>query len=118
MALVVATLVAMSPSCASTNALTAPVMTPDGVRFTFMHSEARSVALAGAFNEWSASSRPLSRIRSSGVWTIVVPLPPGEHLFMYVVDGTQWVSPQVAEDYVDDRFGARNGVVVVRPKER
>jgi hypothetical protein len=34
---------------------------------------------------------------------------------MYVVDGIQWISPEVAEDFVDDGFGVKNGVVVVRP---
>ena len=48
---------------------------------------------------------------------LVVALPPGEHAFMYVVDGAAWLSPPAAEDYVDDGFGSRNGVVVVRPTE-
>ena len=117
MAFVVATLAAVvSVSCA-TLAPAAPVVTPAGVRFVLMYPEARSVSLAGSFNEWSTSSHPLTRERSRGVWTVVVALPPGEHLFMYVVDGTQWVTP-LAKDYVDDGFGSKNGVVVVRPKER
>ena len=112
-----ATLVAatVSTSCAGRIAPAAPVSTPAGVRFVLIHPAARSVALAGSFNQWSATSRPLAREGSRGLWTIVVPLPPGEHLFMYVVDGTQWISPPLAEDYVDDGFGAKNGVVVVRP---
>lgn len=77
--------------------------------------EARSVALAGSFNQWSVSSHPLVRDGSRGMWTVVVSLPPGEYSFMYVVDGTQWISPPVAEDYADDGFGGKNGVVVVRP---
>jgi 1,4-alpha-glucan branching enzyme len=102
-------------SCAGTIRPAAPVVTPAGVRFVLMQPAARSVALAGTFNQWSASTHPLVRDATRGVWTIVVPLPPGEHLFMYVVDGTQWISPPLAEDYVDDGFGAKNGVVVVRP---
>ena len=47
------------------------------------------MALAGTFNQWSISSHPLVRDGTSHVWTLVVPLPPGEHLFMYVVDGTR-----------------------------
>ena len=77
--------------------------------------EARSVALAGSFNLWSSASHQLVRNGARGLWTIVVPLPPGEHVFMYVVNGTQWISPPFAEDYMDDGFGAKNGVVVVRP---
>lgn len=112
-----ATLVAaiVGTSCAGRMAPAAPVATPSGVRFVLMQPGARSVALAGSFNQWSATSYPLVRDGSRGLWTVVVPLPPGEHLFMYVVDGTQWISPPLAEDYVDDGFGAKNGVVVVRP---
>lgn len=75
---------------------------------------AHSVSVAGDFNQWSATSSPLAREGSGGLWSVVVPLPPGEHHFMYVVDGAQWISPPLAEDYVDDGFGSRNGVVVVR----
>ena len=105
-------------TCASTLSPAAPVVTPAGVRFVMLHPEARSVALAGSFNHWSTSSHPLARTQASGVWTTVVALPPGEHLFMYVVNGEQWVSPPLAEDYVDDGFGSKNGIVVVRPRER
>jgi 1,4-alpha-glucan branching enzyme len=105
----------VSASCAGRLASAAPVVTPAGVRFVLRQPAARNVALAGSFNEWSASSHPLAREGSRGIWMAVVTLPPGEHLFMYVVDGTQWISPPLAEDYVDDGFGAKNGVVVVRP---
>ena len=108
----------VSASCGATIHDMSPVVTPAGVRFVLMRPEARSLALAGSFNQWSPSSHPLARENSGGLWTIVVALPPGEHVFMYVVDGTQWISPPLAEDYVDDGFGAKNGVVVVRPDER
>lgn len=73
--------------------------------------------MAGTFNQWSPTAHPLVRTPSSGVWTTVVALPPGEHQFVYVVDGAQWIAPPQADDYVDDGFGSRNGVVVVRPTE-
>lgn len=104
-------------SCATATGPTPPVVTPAGVRFVFEHDAARSVALAGSFNQWSISSHPMSRAGSSRAWTAVVALPPGEHLFMYVVDGARWISPPLAEDYSDDGFGARNGIVVVRSNE-
>jgi 1,4-alpha-glucan branching enzyme len=107
----------LSASCAAAIVQIAPVVSDDGVRFVFVHPSAHSVTLTGSFNEWSTSSHALTREQSSGVWTVVVPLPPGEYLFMYVVDGIQWISPEVAEDFVDDGFGVKNGVVVVRPSE-
>ena len=108
---------ALNASCASALAPAVPVITPAGVRFVLAWPNAQSVALSGTFNEWSTSSHPMAREPSRGLWTIVVALPPGEHLFMYVVDGT-WISPPLAEDYVDDGFGAKNGIVVVRATER
>jgi 1,4-alpha-glucan branching enzyme len=96
----------------------APVTTPAGVRFSLVRADAKSVALAGAFNQWSTSSHILVRDPTSNVWTLVVALPPGEHAFMFVVDGTQWITPPLADDFVDDGFGAKNGVVVVRGTER
>ena len=96
----------------------APMMTPAGMRFSLADADARTVALAGAFNQWSASSHQLTRDGTSSIWTLVVPLPPGEHLFMFVIDGSRWVTPPLADDFVDDGFGSRNGVVIVGPQER
>ena len=101
-------------ACASVGMVPAAVSTRDGVRFVLVEPGARSVVVAGSFNQWSTTSHPLSRDPSSGAWTALVPLPRGEHLFMYVVDGERWISPPAAEDYVDDGFGARNGIVIVR----
>jgi 1,4-alpha-glucan branching enzyme len=101
-----------SASCAAT-AARGPVVTPDGIRFTLEHAEANSVSVAGDFNDWSVSAHPLTR-NGSGRWSVVVALPPGDHKFMFVVDGTEWMVPPLADDYVDDGFGSRNGVVLVR----
>jgi 1,4-alpha-glucan branching enzyme len=109
---------AVSASCAAAIVPAPPAVTPAGVRFRLTDPEADSVTLAGSFNQWSTSSHPLARERSSGVWSVVVTLPPGEHLFMYFVNGTRWVSPPRAEDYSDDGFGSKNGVVFVRPAEQ
>jgi 1,4-alpha-glucan branching enzyme len=82
------------------------------VRFSLEQPAAHAVAVAGTFNGWSRTAHPMTRDGARGHWTAVIALPPGEHLFMYVVDGA-WVTPPQATDFVDDGFGARNGVVVV-----
>jgi 1,4-alpha-glucan branching enzyme len=112
--LVCAAAVWLSSGCASTLAATAPVGTPAGVRFTFVHTSATAVTVAGTFNQWSVASHTMTRKGAGGLWTLVVPLAPGEHAFMFVVDGREWMTPPAADDYRDDGFGARNGVVVVR----
>src|SRR5262245_53574158 len=107
---------ALTVCCAP--AARAPVTTPDGVTFSLTRMGAKSVSVVGDFNGWSVSAHPMARGGSGNVWKIVVTLPPGEHVFMFVVDGAEWVVPPVAEDYVDDGFGSKNGVVIVRPRER
>lgn len=109
-AVLAAGLAVLSWACAARTS-GGPVVTPDGVRFVLDRPAARTVALAGSFNGWSPTSHPLAG-RPRKPWVVVVRLSPGEHLFMFVVDGV-WLTPPAAEDYVDDGFGARNGVVVV-----
>jgi 1,4-alpha-glucan branching enzyme len=94
----------------------APALTPTGVRFRLADAEARSVAVAGSFNDWSVSSHPLAREGTSNVWALIVPLQPGEHRFMFIVDGSRWITPPLADDFEDDGFGSRNGVVIVRSR--
>ena len=100
-----------SAACAA-RAGQAPLVTREGVRFSLEQPAAQAVAVAGTFNGWSRTAHPMTRDGSRGRWTAIVSLPPGEHLFMYVVDGA-WVTPPQAVDFVDDGFGSRNGVVVV-----
>ena len=103
-------------TCTPKAALEIPAATRGGVRFGLAHPDARRVALAGSFNDWSTTSHRMVR-GSSGIWTIVVALPPGEHQFMFVVNDVEWITPPAAEDFADDGFGKRNGIVVVRPDE-
>jgi len=95
----------------------ATTSTAEGIRFALVDADAQSVAVAGTFNGWSITAHPLGRDRAGGVWTTTVVLPPGEHHFMFVVDGVVWVTPPSADAYVDDGFGSHNGVVIVGPGE-
>jgi cyclomaltodextrinase / maltogenic alpha-amylase / neopullulanase len=51
---------------------------------------ARSVVLVGSFNGWSALALQLER---DGWWTTAVSLPPGEHEYLFLVDGMPWNDP-------------------------
>ncbi len=68
----------------------APEKATGGIRFTYTDPNAGTVAWAGEFNGWSTTAAPLAK-GASGVWSVVIPLPAGEHQYKLVVDG-QWVA--------------------------
>jgi len=84
------------------------------VRFTILAPGAKQVNLVGFFNGWGKNATPMKIMDSSGLWLVDVPLKEGEHAFMYLIDGTRWITPPLAEDFVTDGFGQANGVVIVR----
>lgn len=103
-------------SCAQTarlEKLEPPQPVAGGVRFTVHAPGAKQVSLVGSFNGWAKGATPM-HVRDGVLWSIIVPLKEGEHTFMYVIDGSQWVTPPHADDFVTDGFGQTNGVVIVR----
>jgi hypothetical protein len=87
------------------------------VEFQFVAPEARSVALAGDFSDWEPVLS-LTRPGPDGRWSGRLPMRPGVHHYMFVVDGSRWVTDPLAERHVDDGFGNRNAVVAVIPPTR
>jgi hypothetical protein len=76
------------------------------VQFRLEAGNARQVALAGTFTGW----QPTLELRETepGVWTALVPLKPGVHDYVFVVDGTRWMPDPNAPQQVDDSFGGTN----------
>jgi hypothetical protein len=86
------------------------------VRFELVAPTADRVSLAGSFNDWQADGIELTRNVETGVWTGTVPLRPGEHQYMFVIDGAEWIPDPDAHAQVDDGFGQTNSVIVVGPR--
>ncbi|MBI3807087.1 MAG: isoamylase early set domain-containing protein [Nitrospirae bacterium] len=110
----VASLLLWCFACSATLKPERPKSVSGGTRFLVSASAAKSVSLVGSFNGWSPSAHRMEPVGSNGLWSVVVPLPEGEHAFMYLIDGTRWIAPPLAQDFVTDGFGNTNGIVVVR----
>jgi len=82
------------------------------VQFVLEAPGARSVAVAGDFTGWDAS-QPLEDPDGDGVWTGRVAVRPGVHSYMFVIDGSKWVTDPHAKRYTADGFGNRNAVLAV-----
>lgn len=86
-------------------------------RFVFVAPDAESVTLAGDWIGWDTESIPLRQLRSTGVWTVDVLVPPGLHEYAFVVDGTEWRPDPLAGSQTDDGFGRTNSVLLVSGAE-
>ena len=90
----------------------APSSAEREVRFELSAPRASHVALVGSFNEWNPVATPLSRDPANGKWVVSLRLPPGRHVYAFVVDGDVTADPS-APRAADDDFGSSNSVVFV-----
>jgi 1,4-alpha-glucan branching enzyme len=88
------------------------------VQFVLDAPGAVSVAVSGDFNEWDRGAHRLDDPDGDGVWTGRVPVRPGIHEYMFVIDGERWVTDPGAQRYADDGFGNRNAVLAVPEPDR
>lgn len=84
------------------------------VRLSLQSAEARSVGIAGSFNDWQPG--PLQR-DGSGRWSIELILPPGDYEYLFVVDDCWQTDPECAAD-CPNPFGGKNSVLRVPSKSR
>ncbi len=81
------------------------------VRFVFVDEEASSVAVAGDFNYWEPQSLSQQEVDGRTVWSGLMAVPSGEHRYMFVLDGEEWVTDPFAPQARDDVFGAPNAIL-------
>jgi len=93
----------------STRDAARPVEKP--VEFVLSQPQARSVSVAGSFNNWDASRTPMNGT-PEGSWKTTVWLPTGRYEYRFVVDG-QWINDPSARESVQNTFGSTNSVLVV-----
>jgi 1,4-alpha-glucan branching enzyme len=83
------------------------------VRFEFTHPTARTVCVAGTFNDWQPEAKTLHS--SAGNWWKETNLAPGTYEYYFVVDG-QWIPDPQATETVDNPFGGKNSILKVFPR--
>jgi hypothetical protein len=91
------------------NQNTGPQLVP--VHFEFTHPTAKTVCIAGTFNNWRPEAKTL---HSSGVgnWWKETVLTPGTYEYCLVVDGL-WMPDPLARESVPNPFGGRNSILKV-----
>lgn len=85
------------------------------ITVTFHAPGAKSVHLAGSFNNWNTTSHPLhqdKRDKMNGTWQRTVYLEPGVYEYRFVVDGVWHDDPGSTERWTNE-FGTFNCVIWV-----
>jgi anti-sigma factor RsiW len=67
------------------------------------------VTVAGTFNGWNPEATEMRK--EGGAWVLQMVLPPQTYEYMFVEDGTQWVTDPLAMQTRDDGFGQKNAVL-------
>lgn len=80
-------------------------------RFVYLDENAESVAVAGDFSDWEPVELSRETLNGEQVWTGLVPMSKGENKYMFVKDGSEWVTDPLATTYENDGFGNRNAVI-------
>lgn len=86
---------------------------PLQVQFVLDARRAKSVAVVGDFNSWDGSATPLERDSASGVWSTLVKMRPGRHVYAFLVDGTVWTLDPNAPRTKDADYGTEQSVRIV-----
>jgi len=76
------------------------------VTLQFHAPDAEEIYLAGSFNGWNPSERPLKRHRD-GNWKTTLTLEPGTYEYLFVVDGS-WVSDPQCVNRIQNNLGSHN----------
>jgi serine/threonine protein kinase len=73
---------------------------------------ARTISIAGDFNNWSAVTATPMKKQANGDWDVTLQLPAGRHLYKLIVDG-KWIADPENTMQADDGYGGTNSVVMV-----
>lgn len=82
------------------------VMNDEGMRAT-------NVAVIGSFNNWRAERSVMWYDQDEQAWVLEAHLPPGDHEYLFLVNGKELVADPGAPMTRDDGFGNRNSIMFV-----
>lgn len=121
--LLVAAAAAVLPLCscaALDRAVESPVIDGGTVVFRYYSPSARTVQVAGDWNNWSAGDAGTGEVLvglmekgEKGVWSVPVDLPPGRHRYWFVVNETGRVLDPANPRITEDPWGGKASLCIV-----
>ena len=75
--------------------------------------DAKSVAVAGDFNNWNVVEHPMKKLKN-GDFKVTLSLSCNrEYKFKYLIDANRWENDWFADKYIPNGYGSDDSVVVV-----
>ncbi|HKS29805.1 MAG TPA: S8 family serine peptidase [Pyrinomonadaceae bacterium] len=88
-----------------------PRIKKDKLVFFYHHDDARTVSVAGDFNDWDAEMTPLRR-EPDGIWGAEIDAPPaGRYRYKFIVNGEYWLDDPHNGFKESDGFGGFNSIL-------
>lgn len=79
------------------------------VTFEYFDPSATTVTIAGTFNHWDPTARPL-KPSTGGLWTVTLRLEAGAYQYKFVIDGQRWEEDPLNLDRVANEHGSFNSI--------
>jgi hypothetical protein len=108
-----------SPSAdESVKAALQPVADVAGVKpllhqFVLQNKKASRVSVVGDFNQWNTSSAPMTRSADGAIWSVLIPILPGRHVYAFMVDDSLLTLDPTTATARDPDLGTNASVVMV-----
>lgn len=80
-------------------------------RFVLHEPDAQRVEMVGDFTKWRRI--PLERVGSEGYWEVHAMIAPGDHRYVFIVDGTRMMADPTVLEREKDEFGSENSIVSI-----
>jgi len=96
-------------STASNDAESKPILQ----QFVFDNANARRVSVVGDFNTWNPTSAVMTRSSNEGLWSVIIPVLPGRHIYGFMVDDSVFTLDPRAPKAKDADLGTEGSVVIV-----
>jgi len=84
----------------------------DAVVFVASYPKAKTVQIAGDFNNWQSERNPMKKVGNEGVWQLTIHLNPGTYCYRLVVDG-RWQQDPSNNATEPNPYGGFNSVLTV-----
>lgn len=83
------------------------------VTFQFRAEPGSRVYLAGTFNNWDPTAKPLTDTKGEGVFSSTLMLAPGRYEYKFVVNGVWCVDPECPEWVANDQASLNSVLTVI-----